>query len=225
LLPPISDLGGIAWLDSFLTTAGTNYPYADVATFHGYGFTNPEDMPSWVQLLKQTLAAHGLSNLELWNTEASWELDTNFDEQQQGSWLMRYHMIQNVLGESRLVWYAYDSGTWGTLWLPPSSSNNENPAGQLAEAGEAYGTIDNWLTGAILTHCVQYVNGLWTCELQRSRNYDGWILWSRTGTNITVPVPESLGLTVYRDWQNNLNTLPDEIVVGPMPVLLENQEP
>jgi hypothetical protein len=225
LLPPISDLGGIAWLDSYMATAGADYPYADVSTFHGYGFTYPEDMPGWIQALKQTLATHGLSNLELWNTEASWEWDTNLDVQQQVSWLMRYHLVQNVLGESRLVWYAYDSCTWGTLWASKcSESQDQGPIGQLTNAGEAYSTINKWLIGASLSHCVQYENGLWTCELKRPGNYDGWVLWNRAGKEISVPVPPNLGLTIYRDWQDNLNPLSTDITVGPIPVLLENRD-
>ena len=40
LLPPISGLGpgSIAWLNSYLASAGTSYPYADIAAFHGYQF-------------------------------------------------------------------------------------------------------------------------------------------------------------------------------------------
>ena len=224
LLPPINDLSAIPWLDSYLTAAGAQYPYADVATFHGYGFTNPEDMPGYIQSLKETLAAHGLSNLELWNTEASWEWDTNFSVQQQASWLMRYHIVQNVMGESRLIWYAYDDCTWGTLWTSTLCTSSESPAGQLTEAGTAYGTIENWFIGANLTHCQQYQNGLWACELQRSGGYDAWMLWSSTGASLSVSVPANLNLTVYRDWQNNLNSLPTQLTVDQMPVLLENQD-
>jgi hypothetical protein len=224
LLPPINNLSAIPWLDSYMTAAGSPYPYADVAAFHGYGFTNPEDMPAWIQSLKQTLAAHGLSNIELWNTEASWESDTNFSVQQQASWLMRYHIVQNLMGESRLVWYAYDNCTWGTLWSSQACASNESPAGQLTEAGTAYATIANWFIGANLTHCQQYQNGLWVCELQRSGGYDAWMLWSSTGANISVSVPANLNLTLYRDWQNSPNPLPTQLTVDQMPVLLENQD-
>jgi hypothetical protein len=64
---------------------------------------------------------------------------------------------------------------------------------------------------------------LWACELQRSGGYDAWMLWSSTATNISVPVPQNLGLTVYRDWQGNVHTLPAALTVNQMPVLLENQ--
>jgi hypothetical protein len=50
------------------------------------------------------------------------------------------------------------------------------------------------------------------------------MLWSSTGTQISVPIPEESGLTVYRDWQNNVKTLPAELTVDQMPVLLENHD-
>ena len=84
--------------------------------------------------------------------------------------------------------------------------------------------VESWLTGANLTHCTQYTNGLWACELQRSGGYEAWILWSATGANISVPVSESLGLTVYRDSQNTVNALPAQLIVNEMPVLLENAQ-
>ena len=51
-----------------------------------------------------------------------------------------------------------------------------------------------------------------------------WMLWSSTGTSISVPVPANLGLTVYRDWQNNLSSLQPELTVTQMPVLLESSD-
>jgi hypothetical protein len=51
------------------------------------------------------------------------------------------------------------------------------------------------------------------------------MVWSSTGTEITIPIPQSSGLTVYRDWQNNVNALPSSLTVGEMPVLLGNLNP
>ncbi len=115
LMAPISRVtaANLSWLDSYLATSGTQYPYADVAAFHGYGSaTDPEEIVAQVQSLNQTLANHGLSNLPLWNTEASWGSLTSVD-QDQASWLMRYHVALALTGVSRFVWYAYDSCGWG----------------------------------------------------------------------------------------------------------------
>ena len=228
LMPAVSGVGSaqIAWLSAYFAEGAAPYAYADIATFHGYSYPGnpPEGFVTSVQLFKQTLATNGLANLDLWNTEASWKTNTTYDEDQQASWLMRYHALQAALSISRFVWYSYDSCTWGTLWSSPLCTENQGPTSQLTEAGNAYSTIENWFIGANLTQCQQYQNGLWACELQRAGNYDAWMLWSSSGTNIEVPVPGNLGLTVYRDWQNNATSLPTQITVGQMPVLLENND-
>jgi len=228
LLPSISGIApaDVEWLDSYLAAAATPYPYADIAAFHGYVWKGypMEDIVPGVKLLRQTLVKYGLSGLPLWNTEASWELNSNMDQDGQASWIMRYYAAQAALGVSRFIEFAYDHCTWGTLWSSPLCTGSEVPAGQLTEAGIAYGTIENWLLGANLTHCEQYENGLWACELQRAGNYDAWMLWSSTGTSIPVPIPANFGLNVYRDWQDNVTALPTEITVGQMPILLENYD-
>jgi hypothetical protein len=50
------------------------------------------------------------------------------------------------------------------------------------------------------------------------------MLWSNSGTSISVPIPDSFGLAVYRDSLNNVMTLPAQITVTQMPVLLENYD-
>jgi hypothetical protein len=228
LLPPIAAINqqSISWLSSYLASAGTPYPYADIAAFHGYVWQGyqPEEIETGVQLLQQTLASYGLSNLPLWNTETSWQWNANFTQDQQAAWLMRSHAVEAALGIPRFVWYAYDSCDWGTLYSSALCPTVEGTQGQLTEAGTAYSTIENWFIGANFVQCLQYQNGVWACELQRSGGYDAWMVWSSTGTSISIPIPETSGLTVYRDWQNNLNTLPTQLTVGQFPMLLENQD-
>ena len=229
VLPPISNTTatGIAWLNSFLSDAGS-FSYADIAGFHGYGYAGtPENLTKGISALKQTLATYNMSNLPLWDTEGSWEWNALYDEQQQASWLMRYHVVQIALNVSRATWYSYDQCAWGTLYNSAlCGAFQQGPSGTLTPAGSAYGVMENWLIGANLTQCLQFQNGLWACELQRSGGYDAWMLWSSTGsaTGITVPIPSSMNMTVYRDWQNNVNSLPSQITVTQMPVLLENTD-
>ena len=226
LTPSISRItqSNLNWLNSYLADAGARYPYADIVAFHGYGSAgNPEEIITQVQSLKQILAKHGLSNLPLWNTEASWGSISQAGRQQ-ASWLMRSHIAQAAAGVSRFVWYAYDNCGWGTLWEAPWCKDPQMPKSQVTDAGEAYAVIENWLAGASLAKCNQYQNGLWACELLRTGHYDAWIIWSSAGVDIPVPLPTDSGLTVYRDWQNNLNTLPAEITVNQMPVLLESRD-
>jgi hypothetical protein len=231
LLPPIasSNPGSVEWLDSYLTTAGPN-PYADIATFHGYVWWGyqPESIITVVDNIQQTLANHNLGNLQLWNTEASWGGDSAFkdNQQDQASWLMRSHITELAAGVSRYVWYAYDACDVGTLAVPLSPAagcnNGQGAPDQLTLPGQAYQVIENWLIGANLTQCQEFQNGLWACELQRPGGYDAWVFWSTLGTTLPVAIPNSMQLTVYRDWQNKLNPLPAQLTVGQMPVLVEN---
>jgi hypothetical protein len=223
LLPSINSINAdnLDWLDKYLGTAGANYPYADITTFHGYNYTQPEGIAEGVRELKEVLGKHGLSSVELWDTEASWGNTVANDEEQEASWLMRFHVAQAVSGVSRFVWYAYDNCAWGTLWGHACGSSRDDWQG-VRLPGEAYATLEGWLSGATLTHCEYYKDGLWACELQRSGGYEGWMLWSSKGTNLSVSIPSGLKLARYHDWRNNVAPLPAEINVDQMPVLAEN---
>ena len=59
---------------------------------------------------------------------------------------------------------------------------------------------------------------------KRTGGYTAWMVWSSTGANVSVPTPKTFGLTVYRDWKNNVNTLPPSLTVDQMPVLLEDHD-
>ena len=84
------------WLKQWLALAGRPYAYADIATFHGYGYTeNPEAIYFGVASMRATLAKSGLENAELWNTEASWSpLRGPVTQSWEASWLIRYHIMQ-----------------------------------------------------------------------------------------------------------------------------------
>jgi hypothetical protein len=223
ILPSISSINGpnLSWLDTYLAAKGPTYPYADVAAFHGYGYAKPENIVQGEAQLKETLARHGLSQLELWDTEASWGTTTTDDQEQEASWLMRFHMAQAVSGVSRFVWYAYDNCAWGTLWGPACQDSSDNWQG-VRLPGEAYANVQGWIVGATLTHCEQYEDGLWACELQRAGGYEGWMLWVSNGTGRSVPISSKLQLTSYRDYRNNSTVLSGPIWVDQMPVIVEN---
>jgi hypothetical protein len=223
LLPSISSINdaNLSWLDPYLAATGATYPFADVASFHGYAYTQPEDIVQGVAQLKKVLERHGLTQVELWDTETSWGATNSDDQEQEASWLMRFHIAQTVSGVSRFVWYAYDNCVSGTLWGAACGQASDSWQG-LRQPGEAYANLQGWLVGTTLTHCDQFEDGLWACELQRPGGYEGWILWDCTGTSHSVHLPNNLQFSDYRDWRNNLKILPGEITVDQMPVIVEN---
>lgn len=109
--------------------------------------------------------------------------------------------------------------------MPTITANGElcgaGLRGFLSLPGDACGTLETWIAGATPTHCDSYQDDLWTCALQRSDGYDGWILWDSTGAGLSVPIPSQLHLAQYHDWRNNANALPDQITVEQMPVLFD----
>jgi hypothetical protein len=226
LLPPIGGLGEPSqiWLGGYLAAAGGNYPYADIAAFHGYGYGTPEGILQGVNLFEQTITPYGLGSLPVWNTEADWGPRAGSTAQtDEASWLMRYYTTQAATGVSRFIWYSYDNCAWGTLWGPACTSNDTPFDSQVGvrSAGVAYGVLENWLIGRTLDHCDQYQNGLWACQLDGPNNYTGWIVWSATSTSLAV-ASQTQSLTDYHDWQNNVYPWSGSIMVSTLPILLEN---
>lgn len=227
LMPPInSPTSDTAkqWLQSWLSYAGNPYPYADVATFHGYGYTaNPEGLQNGVLYMRSTLAQYGMGSAELWNTEASWGDSAGLTEDEQASWVIRYQIVQAISGVSRFMWYAYDNCKWGTLW-DSGSCKISNSAPGSREAATAYATAQQWLTGATVQSCEEHADGTWLCKLTRSGNYVAWAVWNSNGTAITLNASDMPGMAQYRDWQNQKTTVASSVEIGAMPILLENED-
>jgi hypothetical protein len=225
LMPSIGSINtsSLAWLDKYLASAGALYPYSDIATFHGYHTTRPEDVVSQVKALRNVLEAHLVGSPPIWNTEGSWGPATGAVGQEQASWLMRYHTVLAMTGVSRFIWYAYDDCALGTLWEAPWCVAPQIPISTVTQPGAAYGTIEKWLSGATGTGCQHYVNGLWACELVRNGGFDAWMVWSSSGESISVPMASQSQLSYYLDWKGALNPTPSVLMITDMPVLLENQ--
>ena len=226
LLPSINSLApnSLGWLEHWLGSALSPYPYADIASFHGYGYeNNPENIRDGVQSLRTTLNRLGLANLELWNTEASWGRAQNQTQEQQAAWLMRYQTIQAATGVSRFMWYAYDNCDWGSLWGSSCGTPSDAWIGPR-EPATAYATVQQWLTGAKIEYCEFHVDTTWLCRLTRSGDYVGWIAWNSSQASTSMTVPSTLGLVQYRDWQNQPHVVVEgSVSIGPMPLLLENK--
>jgi len=117
----------------------------DIIGFHGYGATGAgEQILSQLQTVRQVAASHGYSNVPIWNTEGSWGQSINPTTDTlawQANFLAREYILSASAGIARYIWYGWDyNARWGTLW-----NNGTLPAGQ------AYGTVYNWLVGATFT--------------------------------------------------------------------------
>lgn len=227
LLPPINATTSPSarqWLENWLSYVGNPYPYADIAAFHGYGYTsNPEEIQIGVNYMKNTLSQYGLGSAELWDTEASWGNTSPATEDEQASWLIRFQIMQSLSGVSRFTWYAYDNCDWGTLWGSPLCKGQSISPG-VHDAATAYSTVQNWLSGATLQGCNGYADGTWLCKLTRPGGYAAWAAWNSNGSSTTLDASSMQGLIQYRNWQNEKNTITGSVQVGSMPILIESAD-
>jgi polysaccharide biosynthesis protein PslG len=142
------------WMDQFLA-AGTA-SVVDIITFHGYvGENPPENLVDMILNLRATAAAHGVSNLPLWDTEGSWGLNTDLpDIDVQAAYLARLYLLQTGEGVARFYWYRWDSAARGTLWTP---------AGGILKPGIAYRQVESWIAAAKPNGSCTQTGSVWTC--------------------------------------------------------------
>lgn len=203
------------WLDEYLEAGGAKY--TDAVAWHGYSGRNdrpalpPEDLVNQIDKVRSVMAKHGLSNLQLWNTEGGWGRDTQLpDPQQQAAFLMRWYLIQFTHGVSRAYWYQWDNPLWGTLWTQESGPT---------PAGMALGQVYNWLQGVTAsTPCAPASGSIWTCDLLKGAQHFRAV-WSTAGNASYSGIQ---GFNAYMDATGKSNNLAGKsVAVGPLPVLLE----
>jgi hypothetical protein len=216
LSPGVTGGPGPAWLSSFLSEGGA--AYVDVIAFHGYWSAEVEDVVNVISSYRAVMAAQGVTQLPLWDTEASWggfgNLGTPSSAHQVG-FVAKYYLLHWSMGVPRFVWYAYDGGPiWGGLW---NAATGESPA------AKSYGETYRWLVGATLTSpcSADYKSGIWTCALYRRGGYLAEAVWI-SNTTATYTLPAWPHYTEYLDLTGTVHAITGPTVtVGDQPVLLE----
>jgi len=174
---------GLPFLDAFLAKGGGKY--ADVIGYHFYVGANapPEAMVDLIGSVKSIMAKHGASSKPLWNTEAGWLGDDMLPPETGAAWLARAYVLNWASGVSRFYWYAWENHRGTRIELV----GKDNAA--LTPAGKAFVTIQNWMTGAVLTGCTTARSSLWTCDLQRAGRASH-IVWNASGS-ATLNIPST----------------------------------
>jgi hypothetical protein len=222
LTPSVNSIctdSGRQWLTDWFRLTDRSGVYGDVVSFHGYE-CQPESIYQPITWLRSLADAHGLTDAEIWDTEASWGKEETPSGEPEASWLMRSYVTQAASGVSRFYWYAYGSCSWGSLYGPSCGGSPGHQVG-MREAGIAYSTVSKWLRGATIEACNSDNEQTWSCTLTRPNGYKGVIMWNAS-SSIAVQIP-ARNLVEYRDWQNTTNPLGEIVNVSPMPILLENQ--
>jgi len=170
---------GNDWLADFLEKGGGRY--VDVIGYHFYSET-PEASVQLITQVRQTMASHHAGSLPLWNTEIGWAKPKPFPSPELGAaYLARTYLLDWAAGVQRLYWYAWDNHNFVSIETTKADSLTLTPA------GEAFKTIQAWLTGIEMRSCDMAADHTWTCSL-RGANADEWIVWNPDHpTDMTVP--------------------------------------
>jgi hypothetical protein len=213
LSPSATGGSGPPWLAAFLSSGGA--AYLDVIAFHGYWSAEAEDVVSVISNFRSAAGQNGAAGKPLWDTESSWAgfgtLVATPSSEHQAAFIAKAYLLHWSQGVARLVWYAYDGGTWGGFLTP---------AGIESAAATSYKQIEQWIAGATLAApCSQAANEVWTCRIVRSGGYEAEAVWiSNSTANFTV-LPQYVE---YRDLTGMVHPISTAAIqIGDEPILLE----
>lgn len=208
--PAVTATYGVSWLADFLKKGGGQY--VDVIGYHFYITPQPpEELPRFIQSVKQVLAENNLGNKPLWNTEAGWLQPSHFDSDEIAAGVLaRSYILNWASGVQRYYWYAWDN------YRVTLKTTREDQT--VTPAGSAYKVIEQWLVGAQMLGVTEN-SGNWTCALDR-RGKKQWIVWSPDG-NRKFEVPKEWHIRNVTPLLHESHSLSGSNVdIGPAPVLL-----
>ncbi len=169
--PAATTVSGVAWLAQFLNLGGGKY--VDVVAYHFYVSPQPpEAMVPLIQQVRQIMRDTGVGDKPLWNTESGWQVPKPFPSNElAAAYLARAFVLNWAAGVSRFYWYAWDNHAWVSIQTTWPDSRTITPAGQ------AYATVQRWLTGTELDGCEENSDHVWMCRLTRNGS-PSWIIWN-----------------------------------------------
>ncbi len=218
--------GAPRWMNGYLAAGGG--AYADVISFHGYlnqfwkqgAYPVAEDEVRLVDKIKAIAAQHGQQNKPLWVSEGGWgntHLTGFTDPNLQSAFVARYVLLQESLGIAKAFWYQWDNPQGaGKLWKGPLREDVRQP-------GIAYREVALWTDGANLTSpCVPLPGSgsIWTCTYSRQGGYRAMVVWNTAGMS-KILVPRQYKR--YRGLMGKTGGIGKSVIIGPWPILLENQ--
>lgn len=213
---------GTSWLDAYLRAGGGKY--ADVIAYHLY-VSRPEDELPLIQKIRSIMAADGVGNKPLWNTETGWFIQNKAGDvpaakgpispSEAGAYAIRSYALAWNAGVSRYYWYTWDNQPESML----------EPDGTHKSAAVALAQAVKWLYGAVMTNCDADASNTWICHITRDRGYNGYIVWNTKGKK-DFSIPPAWHVQIERDMFGNSPALKGPTTgIGAEPIILENQTP
>jgi hypothetical protein len=172
---------GLKFFDAFLSKGGGQY--ADAIGFHFYvGHDDPpEAMVTLIGTVKKIVDKYGLGAKPIWSTEAGWLGPEFFPPSTQAAYVARAYILNWASGVTRFYWFAWENHRGTRIELVGADNATLTPA------GKAFATIQEWMTGAVVSRCTAADTGVWTCNLERTGR-SMHLLWSTRG-DTRFPIP------------------------------------
>jgi hypothetical protein len=136
--------------------------------------------------MQAVMAADGLSNLPLIDSESSWGVNTNVTScpasppfsqtclDNMAAFLPRSYILAASNGLSQFYWYQWGNNSWGTLY--------DTSDGSTYEAAEAYAVVEEWLLGSSFQGACQPSGTIYTCTLISASGVTEEIVWNTAGS-------------------------------------------
>lgn len=220
---PSGTAGFLAPFMSAYAAAGGSAADFDAVSLHAYyasakcaGLPAPcaEAVLNDAAAFKAEMARLGLAGRPLFDTEGSFGSAEDYGAltgEEQVAFVARWHLLHWSGGVSRMMWYAADNGTWGTLCA------TTNPC-TLNAAGAAYNQVYGWMVGAAMPAPCASSDTVWTCTLIDPAGAQTLAVWNTRGSS-SYTVPSGYGH--YKDLAGNTETIAGGTVgVGIQPILL-----
>ncbi len=209
------------WIDEFYASTVEGAPvadYVDVVSLQLYPEEEgtPESSMELLAAMRTVLEEHGVDK-PIWNTEINYgltglEVEPAPTKEQQAN-VAQTFLLNAANGVERVYWYGWDQQTIvDTLLTEPDGAT-------VTPAGEAFGTVREWLVGSVVTSCAPDADGTYTCVLE-GEGGASTVFWNPQGS-ATVDVPEG-ATTVERIGGRDKPVPADgKLSVGPLPVRVD----
>jgi hypothetical protein len=186
--------------------------YMDVVGFHGYPNATgmPEDLIPMIQDYQAKMAAHGLQNKPLFDTEGSWGEKQVCPGSCQQYFTARWYLIQMSMGVSKVYWFAWDFNNTGDFY--------DLTTGQLTLAGSTEEIIHGWATGSIFGKITQ-TGTVYQIPVTSAAGVAELAVWDVAG-NSTLSVPSQFQNFKYFNADGSSGTAGSTITIGLAPILL-----
>lgn len=185
----------------------------------------PQTRAEYLRLIRAWLAERGWTG-PLWDTEINYGDRRDFAKEVvvvpnsvAAGYVARTYLDSLALGVDRVFWYTWNDHLLGIDMIDPATS-------QILPAGQAYLTVQDWLSGATWQGCQGQIiepadqSGLSTCTAQLADGKPASIMWTSQGEQ-TIDTPQGATEMCRLSGACKPVSTVAKVVITPEPVLFK----